>query len=109
MRADDLRQLVLDAFGPRLERLTPETLRDFVDRVQLDLTPDTPALPLVLDESAVSYDEVMRDFFLGTFEMEPEAAFVLLWLTAFEAWATLYLDVLEESAGPAEAHSDTTC
>lgn len=98
MHAGDLKQLVLDTFGPGLERLDGDTLRTFVDRVQLQLTAQTPGWPVELNESEASYDEVMRSFFLRSFDLEREVAFVLLWLTAFEAWANAYLEAAEPYA-----------
>ncbi|MFQ6130757.1 MAG: hypothetical protein ACE5R4_01860 [Armatimonadota bacterium] len=103
MQFQELRQLVVAAFGQDLERLTPDTLRDFVDLIEVELTPRVPSRPVVLDESAASYDQVMRHFFLRTFDMDQEAALILLWLTAFESWATAYLESTGAGAGPEQA------
>lgn len=85
---DALREMAAAEFGPDFRRLTPKRARALLDRVQVQLAPPPSGAPLVLDEDAESYDEVMRGFFARVFDSDDEAAFVLLWLTAFELWVS---------------------
>ena len=83
----EFRELVRAEFGPRLERATPASVRDFLDRMSLRLHEESgEGQPYVLDadEDARSYEEIVTDFFARTLDYPPEKAFIMLWLLAFE-------------------------
>jgi hypothetical protein len=83
----EFRELVQEEFGPRLERATPATVRDFLDRMQLRLHQDSGAgTPYIIEEEAraLSYEEIVADFFARALDYPPEQALIMLWLLAFE-------------------------
>ena len=84
----EFRELVRREFGPRLERATPASVREFLDRLQLRLHKESGERPpYVLDreDSAGSYEEIVAEFFSRLLDYDsPEQAFILLWLLAFE-------------------------
>lgn len=81
-----LRELVVEYLGPGLCEATPERVRAFLDRVQLE-TADRPppGQRWVIDEAASSYDQILREFFWHALYCPPEEAVPGLWLTGFEA------------------------
>ena len=84
----ELRELVRQEFGPRFERATPASVRDFLDRIQVRLHKESgEGPPYVLDqvEGRSSYEEIVAEFFARILDYDnPEQAFILLWLLAFE-------------------------
>jgi hypothetical protein len=83
----ELRDLVKQEFGERLERATPATVRDFLDRLQVEMheqSGEGPPYEIDGEESARSYEEIVADFFSRVLDYGPEKAIVLLWLLAFE-------------------------
>lgn len=87
MRLAELRELVRQEFGPRLERATPASVREFLDRLQVRLHAESgegPPYVIEVDEQARSYEEIVADFFSRALDYEPEQAAIMLWLLAFE-------------------------
>ena len=87
----EFRELVRQSFGNDLHGATPATVRDFLYMLQEDSYADTMTRVvypddgrLHIEESAKSYEEVMRTFFAITLEMNPDKALPLLWAVAFE-------------------------
>lgn len=84
----ELRELVRQEFGARLERATPASVRDFLDRLQVRLHKESgegPPYVLEQGEDQASYEEIVGEFFSRVLEYDnPEQAFILLWLLAFE-------------------------
>lgn len=83
----ELRDIVREEFGERLERATPASVRDFLDRLQVRLHRDSgEGAPYMIegDERARSYEEIIADFFSRVLDYGPEQAAVMLWLLAFE-------------------------
>lgn len=83
----ELRDLVKQEFGEHLERATPATVRDFLDRLQVEMheqSGEGPPYAIDGEESARSYEEIVADFFSRVLDYGPEKAIVLLWLLAFE-------------------------
>lgn len=83
----ELRELVRKEFGERLERATPATVRDFLDRLQVQMHEESgEGSPYVIeeDQGARSYEEIIADFFSRVLDYAPEKAVILLWLLAFE-------------------------
>ncbi len=103
MRFSEFKQRVLNEFGENLHRATPDQLRTFASRVQAELS-GQPAQDrrFELNESAKSYEEVLRQFFARVLEYPSEEAATVLWLTAIEL-AYGGLDVPNE-----ESKTDTT-
>jgi hypothetical protein len=86
MKAEEFRDKVRRAFGEDLHRASPASVRDFLDRLQGDVP-----LPMIdgenrirIDESARSYEEVMRTFFVRVLDLPPEQAVQMLWAVAFD-------------------------
>ncbi len=82
-----LRDLVREEFGPRLERATPASVREFLDRLQVRLHDESgEGSPYVIDGEgrALSYEEIVSEFFSRVLDFDPQKAVVLLWLLAFE-------------------------
>lgn len=89
MSVKEFQDKVRKAFGEDLHRASPATVRDFLD----ELSSETP-IPLsptknsdgriVIDESARSYEEVMRTFFLRVLTLPEEEAIRMLWVVAFD-------------------------
>ncbi len=83
----ELRDLVREEFGARLERATPASVRDFLDRLQVRLHRESgEAPPYVLEgeDHARSYEEIVTEFFSRVLDYPPEQAAVMLWLLSFE-------------------------
>lgn len=82
----ELREMVRREFGPKLERATPATVREFLDRLQVRFHEESgEGSPYVLsEEPARSFEEILGDFFSRVLDYEPEQAAVALWLLAFE-------------------------
>jgi len=85
MELDEFRDTVRRAFGEDLHRASPATVRDFLDSLQTD-TPRAAIddFRIRVDESARSYEEVMRTFFLRVLEMPSPQAIQMLWAVAFD-------------------------
>ena len=82
-----LRDLVRQEFGARLERATPASVREFLDRLQVRLHDDSaegPPSVIEGEETARSYEEIVSEFFSRVLDYDPQKAVVLLWLLAFE-------------------------
>jgi hypothetical protein len=82
-----LRELVRQEFGERLERATPASVRDFLDRLQVRLHEESgEGSPYLIEgeEAARSYEEIVSEFFSRVLDYDREKAVVLLWLLAFE-------------------------
>lgn len=85
MELSQFRRRVRRAFGEDLHRATPASVRDFLDDLQDDLPiPPEGERRIVVEETARSYEEVMRTFFNRVLELPPEKAAVLLWAVAFD-------------------------
>jgi hypothetical protein len=83
----ELRDLIRREFGEHLERATPATVRDFLDRLQLQMHEESgegPPYVIEGEERARSYEEIVSEFFSRVLDYTPEKAVVLLWLLAFE-------------------------
>ncbi len=82
-----LRDLVRNEFGGRLERATPASVREFLDGLQAQLHDESgEGHPYIVEgeDGARSYEEIVTEFFSRVLDYDPEKAVVLLWLLAFE-------------------------
>jgi hypothetical protein len=85
MKAEEFREKVRRAFGEDLHRASPASVRDFLDRLQTDVPlPIEGEHRIHIDESARSYEEVMRTFFVRVLDLPPEQAVQMLWAVAFD-------------------------
>ena len=82
----EFRELVRQEFGLRLERATPATVRDFLDRMQVRLHQESGEGPpyVIGEDGGHSYEEIVSEFFSRALDHPPEQAFIMLWLLAFE-------------------------
>jgi len=80
---------VYAAFGPRLEHVTPELMRDFIARMYLQLSPPertAQGAVVIPVDGAGSYEEIVINFFGRMLEIPPDQALILLWLFAGEIY-----------------------
>ncbi len=84
MEIRELKERLFDEFGEKLEHATPANVRDFLDRMQLNVLGPQAKGRLLLEERASSYEEIIKDFFVRTLELPKDEAVVLLWLLAFD-------------------------
>ncbi len=83
----EFREQVKREFGPRLERATPASVREFLDRMQVRLQEESGSgPPYTLDEDgrARSYEEIVSEFFARALDYPSDQAVVILWLFALE-------------------------
>src|SRR4051812_4214473 len=86
-------------FGPHMENATPSNVREFLDKLQTQWPSAKSNGRFIIDEPALSYEEILRDFFARVLELPEEQAVVSLWTLALElAFADLH-DVLEDRFG----------
>jgi hypothetical protein len=85
MGLDEFRGRVRAAFGDDLHRASPATVREFLDGLHSG-TPLTTRgdARIVIDETAKSYEEVMRTFFVRVLDLPAEEAVRMLWAVAFD-------------------------
>lgn len=89
MTLDEFRAAVYAAFGPRLEHVTPELMRDFIARMYLQLSPSEGAekgAVVIPADGATSYEEIVINFFDRALQLPPDQALILLWLFAGEIY-----------------------
>lgn len=84
MDLDEFKGLIENEFGGHLEHATPGNVRDFLDRMQLNVLGPQLKGRIVLEEHASSYEEVVKDFFAKVLEFPREEALMLLWLLSFD-------------------------
>lgn len=85
MRFAEFKQRVVNEFGEDLHRATPDDLLTFATRLQSELSGQpAPDKHFELNESAKSYEEVLRQFFARVLQYPSDEAAILLWLTAIE-------------------------
>ncbi len=91
MEVEEFRQKVRRAFGEDLHRASPATVRDFLDELSADVALvenpfDGEAMPhrIHIHETARSYEEVMRTFFMRVLDLPPDTAVPMLWAVAFD-------------------------
>lgn len=83
----EFRELVRKEFGPRLERATPASVREFLDGLQVRMHKESgegPPYTLDDEDRGRSYEEIIADFFSRVLDYSPEQAVIVLWLLAFE-------------------------
>lgn len=85
MDTDEFKRRVQSAFGTDLHRASPATVREFLDgldvTVPLTLRGDSR---IVIEETARTYEEVMRTFFARVLDLPSERAAQLLFVVALD-------------------------
>ena len=84
MKLEDFRHLVHEEFGKGLKHATPANVREFLDRMQMEVFQRRLADRIVIDEPATSYEEVIKDFFTRILDAPADEAIVALWGMALE-------------------------
>jgi hypothetical protein len=88
MTLREFRTAVFDAFGPRMENATPANVREFLDlmmeRRHEEALPPGPTSPLVLDEHAKSYEQIIQEFFSSVLRLPDDEAIINLWILSVE-------------------------
>ena len=84
MRLSEFKQRIREQFGPNLEHATPANVREFLDQMQLAQFKAPSGGRFVLDEPAITYEEIVKDFFSRVLDAPLEDAVILLWTIALE-------------------------
>ena len=84
MELDEFRARVRATFGEDLHRASPASIRDFLDLLARESEAPTSGRRFVIDETAKSYEEVMRTFFCRVLELPRDQAVQQLWVVALE-------------------------
>ncbi len=85
MEISEFRKRVRRAFGEDLHRASPASVREFLDQLQDDIpVPTNGEHRIVVDETARSYEEVMRTFFCRVLDLPSDKAIQMLWAVAFD-------------------------
>ncbi len=84
MNLEEFKEAVRREFGANLQNATPANVREFLDRLQQAEWKSSTSVPLVLNETATTYEEIIRDFFARVLDLPPEQAIILLWTVAIE-------------------------
>ena len=84
MDLEKFRERVQRTFGEDLHRASPASVRDFLDELSLEGKSPTPGGRFEIEETAKSYEEVMRTFFCRILEQPCDQAIFQLWTVALE-------------------------
>ena len=84
MELATFRQRVRNTFGDDLHRASPASIREFLDALSAEGIDPSPTGRIVVEESARTYEEVMRTFLLRTLDMPCDRAIVQLWKACAE-------------------------
>ena len=84
MELNDFKALVDKEFGNHLEHATPGNVREFLDRMQMNVLGQELTGRIVLEEHASTYEEVVKDFFAKVLEYPRDEALIQLWLLSFD-------------------------
>lgn len=89
MTREEFRAAIYATFGPRLEHVTPESMREFICKCYAQLAAPEHAEQgptEVHTNGASSYEEIVIDFFRRMLECPADQAAMLLWLFAGEIY-----------------------
>lgn len=84
MDLQEFKGLVDNEFGYNFENATPGNVREFLDRMQMNVLGPQLNGRIVLQEHASTYEEVLKDFFARVLEFPKDQALIMLWLLAFD-------------------------
>lgn len=83
------RALVVQYLGPELHDATPDNVRAFLDRMQVEMAEKPPPGERYrIEESIFTYDSILRDFFWSALNSPLDEAVIMLWVLAAEAYLT---------------------
>ena len=100
MTFEAFRQRVREHFGPGMEQATPQNVREFLDQMQQELDTTPAGGPYELDETATTYEAVLRSFFSEILDAPRDQALIQLWMTGLELAFTDLKDSIEEEISP---------
>lgn len=78
------RKRVHSTFGDDLHRASPASIREFLDTLNAEGGEPESGGRIVVEESARTYEEVMRTFLMRTLDMPTERAVIQLWKACAE-------------------------
>jgi hypothetical protein len=93
VRIDEFKQKLAKALGSSMENATPANVRDFVDQIQVELwreeyphhTTSDGAYRIDTHERVdVSYETLMRRFFVKALSADKEQALIQLWILSLD-------------------------
>lgn len=96
MRLSEFKDRARAVFGPQLEHATPANVREFLDLIQQELWLEekadriaqtgnpNPPLELSPNDTALTYETVIRQFFVRALHASDEHALLLLWMLALD-------------------------
>lgn len=84
MKIDEFRKLVTTEFGPGLKHATPANVREFLDRMQQEVFQSRLTDRIEINESATTYEEVIKDFFARILDSPRDEAIIALWTLALD-------------------------
>ena len=101
MNLQDFRALVKEEFGEDLRHATPANVRDFVVRLDTEISGYKPGERIDITSPQVrSYEEAIKSFFAGVLELPCEIAAIQLYTVALDlAFAGIESDVADRMPG----------
>ncbi len=84
MKLDEFRSLIRSEFGLGLENATPANVREFLDRMQQEVFQTRLVERIIINETATTYEEVIKDFFTKIMEAPKDEAIIALWSLALD-------------------------
>ena len=84
MNREEFRLRVQKTFGEDLHRASPASVRDFLDALSEESHARPASGRFEIEETAKSYEEVMRTFFARVLEQPCDQAIFQLWIVALE-------------------------
>src|SRR5579862_9542054 len=83
-KLQSFRDAVRRQFGKNLEKATPANVREFMDRYQEDTFQASVSKRIELNESKITYEEILKDFFVQVLDKPSDEALIMLWTLAFD-------------------------
>ena len=100
MTLEAFQQRVREQFGAGMGRATPQNIREFLDEMQQELDTIPPGSSYELNETAVSYEAILRSFFSEILEAPRDQALIQLWMLGLELAFADLRDTIEEEISP---------
>jgi hypothetical protein len=84
VRLSDFKNLVRSEFGQGLQNATPANVREFLDKMQEEVFQGKKIERIEINETATTYEEVIKDFFNRILDAPQDEAIVALWALALD-------------------------
>ncbi len=96
MRLEEFKKRVKNAFGDDLQNATPANVREFLDGLQQEIWRAQradqrarehslhPPIEIPSTTAGITWESLIREFFLQSLEVEHEQAIMMLWIFAFD-------------------------